>query len=60
MRPSTQAEDERDLELQEELGQTLQLFLRATEADKEAARALYLSKLRAFSQRVLNSRAASA
>jgi hypothetical protein len=60
MRPSTQAEDERDLELQEELKQSLQLYLRATEADREAARALYLAKLRAFSARVFHNRAASA
>jgi hypothetical protein len=50
---SGQSEDERDLALQEELQQALQSFLKATGADRDAARANFLTKLREFSARVL-------
>jgi hypothetical protein len=50
---SVQAEDARDLELRADLAQALQDYLRAAEADKAEARAAYLTKLSAFSARVL-------
>jgi hypothetical protein len=49
----TQVEDDRDLELQVDLEQSLQLYRQAKDADKEAAHANYLRKLRAFAARVL-------
>jgi hypothetical protein len=48
-----QSEDARDLELQGELKQVYQHYLQAGDAKREEARAAYLTKLRAFTTRVL-------
>jgi len=51
---SVASEDARDLELQQELEEAFRRFLHAAGVERAGARDAYLSKLHAFSDRVLD------
>ena len=50
---ATEEREARDLELQSELERAFEVYLSASESQKQEAKAEYIAKLRDFSSRVL-------